>query len=157
MFQSDLLIWWFVRIWEYPMLQIFYSWDLIKTTLTPATQPFIHLCILYLPSAPERSSPVLHQHSRSAVSGQQSSEQTGRQFLCSLFGPFICSRFMKNTMSSMQKAVQYMDKSNEFYCYCIYCSDMQRHHCVETQVQTFSLNARGFTNCVPSSIFRGSN
>lgn len=51
-------------------------------------QPFIHLwqaCALYLLSVPGRSSPEQHLHSRSAASGQQSSEREGRQFVFSFF------------------------------------------------------------------------
>lgn len=94
MFMSDLLIWWILGIWTDPVLQLFYSWALIKTIFTQfiitscqPVQTFSRLSLagaLYLLSAPGRSSPEQHPRSQSAVSGRQSSEQTGRKFVFDL-------------------------------------------------------------------------
>lgn len=48
-FVLDLLIWWNFRIWEDPVLQLFYSGALIETVFTQfmsaTIQPFIHLAL----------------------------------------------------------------------------------------------------------------
>lgn len=146
MFQSDLLIWWFVRIWEYPVLQIFYSWDLIKTTLTSAHTAF-HPSLHTLPSLCTWA--IL--------------SCTASAFSISCFWAAIIWTNSK-TISMFTFWSFYMFKVYEKY-YVKYVEGIKVINVIATTAVicrgTFSFNPRGFTNCVricvPSSIFRGSN